>query len=160
MRKISVIERIKKEIGKEVNEHDVLVFKISPNERDCCCTNCWYGTWSYINNNLKLNHPITHEDGALVTLNNVDFVLEDHESGPEIIVWIEAGSALINMVSAIITLICVIIDKRKIEKPSSTFSIKKIIYKNGKPKEKIIIKIPQNMDRKAIKKLLKENVKV
>lgn len=76
--------------------------KISPIPRQCCCFRCWPNTWAQINKYISPRGPIEDEGDILIGKNNNMFVLECHESGPEIIIFLGLNLAS-NIIAKYIT---------------------------------------------------------
>jgi len=76
---------------------DYISIKIKPIQGGCCCFHCWPKTWARINDYI---HPleIRDEGDVLLETNNEKFVLECHESGPEIISYLEMGISAIGLI--------------------------------------------------------------
>jgi hypothetical protein len=97
------IQRAQRILQSDHPSEDFIVFKILCDPDRCCCTGCWPEAWSAINSTISPAGPVEHEGDALVNADDGCFVIEDHESGPEII-------ALIGVVGGSITIIRTIID--------------------------------------------------
>ena len=83
--------------------------KLSPLNISCCCSGCLHETWRIINEFIAPCGPVQHEGDALIEKDGNKFVLEQHESGPEIIVFLALATASLTLAKSIIDLISVII---------------------------------------------------
>ena len=79
------------------------------------------------------------------------YVLECHESGPEIVLYLTAGTASLILIKAIIDLIIVIIKSRQKEQKRSSFKIIKRFEKKGEINEENIIEIDIPLSNDIIK---------
>jgi len=70
-----------------------VIIKLEPEPRSCCCFHCWPETWSTINRHIAPLGPIKDEEDVLIKHDDHEFVLECHESGPEIIVYLGLATA-------------------------------------------------------------------
>lgn len=133
--------------------------KLSP-PSGCCCSDCWPIAWQRINSAIAPCGPIKHEGDVLIEVNGDRFVLEQHESGPEIIIYLALATATATLVKAIIDLITTVIkilssEDRK--QPSRIKISKRIIIKGKVQEEKLIeIDIPMSKD---MQKHLEEAIK-
>jgi len=81
---------------------DYISIKIKPVEGGCCCFNHWPRTWADFNEYISPCGPLENEGAVLIDKNNEKFVLECHESGPEIIVYLEFGTAVIALIATLL----------------------------------------------------------
>lgn len=95
------------------NYKDYISIKISPVDRSCCCFDHWPGTWADINKYISPSGPIRNEGAVLIKNDNERFVLECHESGPEIIVYLGLGTASIVLIKSVVDLITTILKSRQ-----------------------------------------------
>jgi len=79
-------------------EYDKYVYiKIIPVPHQCCCFHCLPGAWDIINEQIYPMH-LEDEGDVLIEKNDEKFVLECHESGPEIISYLGLGIGAINLI--------------------------------------------------------------
>ena len=132
--------------------------KIKPKQGFCCCFHCWPYTWEAINLSISQYGIIQDEGDVLIGEGEDKFVLECHESGPEIVLYLGIGIASLNLVASIINLINVIIKNRQNEKQGAQFVITKRIVRKSKIIEENVIEIdfPISTDNT---KLLNEKLK-
>jgi hypothetical protein len=133
--------------------------KLSP-PSGCCCSDCWPKTWQEINQAIAPCGSVRHEGDALIEVNENKFVLESHESGPEIIVYLALVTASATLTKAIIDLIITIIkglsnEDRK-QPPRIKISKKRIIKGEIQEENLIEINIPISKD---MQKQLEEKIK-
>jgi hypothetical protein len=95
------------------NYTDYISIKISPSNGGCCCFDHWPGTWGEINEFIFPAGPIKNEGAVLIEQNNEKFVLECHESGPEIIIYLGLGTASIVLVKSVVELMITILKSRQ-----------------------------------------------
>ena len=82
--------------------------KLSPLNIGCCCSGCLHETWRIINEFIAPCGPVQHEGDALIEKDGNKFVLEQHESGPEIIVFLALATASLTLAKSIITLLSIV----------------------------------------------------
>ena len=133
--------------------------KLSP-PSGCCCSHCWPETWHKINQTIAPCGPVGHEGDALIENNGDKFVLESHESGPEIIAYLALVTASVTLVKSIIDLIATIIkglsNEHRKQPPRIKISKRQII--KGKIEEECLIEIDIPIS-KDIEKQLEEKIK-
>ena len=156
MRNNNIVERVFNESGIKIKVDDIVIYKLRPLEDGCCCSHCWKLTWKEINKNIKLNHYLEHEGSASLQENNL-VIIEDHESGPEII---DLGRSVIDLMVSIIGIIIIIVSARKNEKSTSGFKVSKIKYKNGEKVEETIFELSGKMDSKEMQKIIEKKLKL
>jgi len=100
-------------LGTPKNYEDYISIKISPVNGGCCCFDHWSGTWTEINEQISPSGPIKNEGAVLIEKKNERFVLECHESGPEIIIYLGLGTASIVLVKSVVDLITTILKSRQ-----------------------------------------------
>jgi hypothetical protein len=143
------IERAIALLGTPSAYEDYALFKILPVPSSCCCFHCWPKTWTEINEKIYPSGPIKDEGDALVKKEGALFVLECHESGPEIIVYLGTGIILGELAKAVIELITTILNARHRE---SHASVKyKLTRKSRYGVEEIELSIP--LSDNAVKQL-------
>jgi hypothetical protein len=106
------------------NYDDYISIKLKPVPSGCCCFHCWSKTWSRINQYIAPNGPLRDEGDVLIVKNSEKFVLECHESGPEIIVYLGVGVASITLVKSIVDLIATMLKTQKTEPKTASGRIK------------------------------------
>jgi hypothetical protein len=90
-----------------------IVLKIAPVGGGCCCFHHWPETWNSINKFISPCGPIRNEGAALIKKNSDKFVLECHESGPEIIIYLGLGTASILLVKSVVDLVLTMLKSRQ-----------------------------------------------
>jgi hypothetical protein len=102
------------------HEYDKYVsIKIKPLRGGCCCFHCWPETWAVINEHIRPCGPIEDEGDVLVRKDNYEFVLECHESGPEIIIYLGVTTAFLALAKTIVDLITALLKARQKEHKAS-----------------------------------------
>ena len=134
--------------------------KLSPLNIGCCCSGCLYETWRIINEFIAPCGPVQHEGDALIEKDGNKFVLEQHESGPEIIVFLALATASLTLAKSIIDLISVTIKglSNEHKKHPSRIKISKRQLINGKVHEENLIEIDIPIS-KDTQKQLEEKIK-
>jgi len=99
-------------LGQIANEKDFTILKLLPDPRGCCCFHCWPHTWAAINDFIAPDGPIPDEGDALIHAGESEYVLECHESGPEIVVYLGMATASILLIKSVVDLITVFLKKR------------------------------------------------
>jgi hypothetical protein len=159
-------EKLKKSIDRAIallqtppDYEKYIVIKLSP-PSGCCCSGCWPKTWEIVNQTIYPCGPIKHEGDALIKRDENIFVLEQHERGPEIIVFLALVTASATFAKSIIDLIATIIkglssEQRK--QPPRIKIVKRSLIKGKFEEENLIeIDIPAS---KNIEKQLEEKIK-
>lgn len=114
---VNSINRAIKFLRTPSNYSDYISIKIVPDHSGCCCLNHWSTTWAIVDQYILPDGPIRsggsgNEGDALIRQNNVEFVLECHESGPEIILYLGAIALTAQLVKSVADLIAVILNAR------------------------------------------------
>ncbi len=136
--------------------------KLSP-PSGCCCSDCWPETWQKVNKAIVPCAPIKHEGDALIGKGGNIFVLEQHESGPEIVLYLALATASVTLAKSVIDLITTIVkgvsnEQRK--HPTQIKISKKQIVKGKIEEENLIeIDIPISKDmEKQLRKRIKQAI--
>lgn len=130
----------------------------------CCCSDCLPETWSIVNEFIAPCGPVKHEGDALVKRDENKFVLEQHESGPEIIVYLAVATASLTLIKSIIDLISIIVkglsNERK-KRPTRIKILKRQLIKGEIEEENLIeIDIPISKDmQKRLEEKIKQSIK-
>jgi len=106
------------------NYEDYISIKIKPVHGGCCCFHCWSKTWSRINMYIAPCGPLRDEGAVLIEKNYEKFVLECHESGPEIIVYLGVGVATLTLVKSIVDLITTMLKTLQTEPTKASGKLK------------------------------------
>ncbi len=139
---------------------DYLSIKIKPVPRSCCCFHCWPETWNDINKYIVPFGPLEDEGDVLIDKENEKFVLECHESGPEIILYLALGTASITLVRSIIELITTLVkalEKERRKTPGKLEIIKRRQIR-GEIEEEEIMKVDFPLSDDTIERL-NENIR-
>lgn len=132
------------------NHKDYISIKIKPVQGGCCCFHCWPKTWSRINKYITPCGPLRDEGDVLIERNNEKFVLECHESGPEIIVYLGVGVASLTLVKSIVDLIATMLKTLQTESKNASGRIKitkrRLIKGHVETEELLEIELPLSED--------------
>jgi hypothetical protein len=117
--------------------------KLSPVPSGCCCFHCWPDTWEKINKSIQPCGPIEDEGNVLIEKNKNKFVLECHESGPEIIAYLALATSSTVLLKSIVDLVITIIKALSNEgrKQPARIKISKRQIVKGKIEEENLIEI-------------------
>lgn len=149
------IERAIVLLGTARDYEHYLCLKIAPAGGGCCCFHCWPHTWQKVNRTIQPFGPLEDEGDALIDTGDGRFVLECHESGPEIVIYVGAATAGILLIKAVVELITTII-KSKSEDPrrrASKFTITKRTFVGSYYREDRIIEVDLPADE-AVSEIL------
>jgi hypothetical protein len=128
--------------------------KLSP-PSGCCCNDCWPETWYKINQKIAPFGPVKHEGDSIIGNNENKFVLESHESGPEVIIYLVLATASANLVKSVIELITTIIKslshEHKKQPPRIKITKRQII--KGKIEEDLLIEIDIPISNDIVKQI-------
>lgn len=136
-----------------------LILKLTLEPFSCHALHHWPNTWRQINEYIKPCGPLADEGDALIEEDGNKFVIESHESGPEIIVYLALATASVSLAKSIIDLVTTIIKgySREIQKQSFRIKISKRQVIKGQFKENVIeVDIPLS---KGTEKMLEEKIK-
>ena len=152
------IERASALLKTPPNHEKYIAFKLSP-PSGCCCSDCWPETWQTVNQFIYPCGPIKHEGDVLIKNNGNIFVLEQHESGPEIIVYLKSA---IDFTKSVIDLIVTIIKgvSKEHKKQLSRIRISRRQIIEGKIEEENLIEIDIPISENMAKKLIEGKIKL
>ena len=139
------------------NNENYISIKIKPINRGCCCFHCWPQTWNEINKKISPYGPLKDEGDVLIGGEDDRFILECHESGPEIIVYLGVGIAVANLVKSVFDVVLTIIKNRQQEKRGAQFKITKRVIKNTKIIEENVMEVDFPISKENITLL---NIKI
>ena len=136
--------------------------KLSP-PSGCCCSHCWPKTWETVNEFIEPFGPVGHEGDALIENDNDKFVLESHESGPEIIVYLAVTTVSATLLKSIIDLITTIVkglsNENRKQPPRIKISKRQIVKGKIEEENLIEIDIPISKDtQKQIEEKIKNSI--
>ena len=126
------IKRAQKLLGAPDKNHDYISIKIKPSDGRCCCFHCWPLTWHEINHQISRYGYLEDEGDIAIGSEDDIFVLECHESGPEIILYIGIGIASAKLVKSMLDVMLTLIKNRQQERRGAQFKITKRVIKNTK----------------------------
>ena len=149
------IERAIALLGTSADYDKYEAIKIKPNKGGCCCFHCWPKTWASVNEYIAPFGPLRDEGDVLIENNNGKLVLECHESGPEIILYIGLGTASILLIKSVVELIVALLKALEKEKRESCghLKISKRRIIKGKTNEELIMEISFPLSEMATKEL-------
>jgi hypothetical protein len=123
-RGISSIQRAVALLGCSGEEENYIIIKLQPEPHSCCCFHCWPMTWSTINQHIAPFGPIEDEADVLIKRDDYEFVLECHESGPEIVFYLTLATASVMLVKSVVDLITAFVNGLRKEHHVSPARIK------------------------------------
>ena len=143
-------------LGTAVDYSKFESIKIKPSKGGCCCFHCWPRTWVAINEYISPFGPLQDEGDVLIEKNNERFVLECHESGPEIVYYLGLGTASVLLVKSVVELIVALLNYLEKDKGKSMGSIKLIRRRviKGKTNEEQIMEINLPLSESTTKELI------
>lgn len=148
------IKRASALLGTADNPDDYLILKLTPDGGGCCCTHCWPEAWRAVNRHIAPAGPIGHEGDVLLGDGDCRFVLEGHESGPEVVVYLGVATASLLAIKAVFELMTTIlkgvIQDRK--HPSRIKLVKRIVTK-GEFEEEVTMELDLPLSEKSAKEL-------
>jgi hypothetical protein len=134
--------------------------KLSP-PSGCCCSDCWPETWRTVNQAIQPFGPILHEGDVLINKDGDTFVLEQHESGPEILVFLALATASTTLAKSVIDLIITIIkslSRENRKQPPRIKIVKRYITKGEIEEEENLLEIDIPIS-KNIEKQIENKIK-
>jgi len=133
---------------------DYISIKIKPVDGGCCCYDHWRETWKQFNEFISPYGPLHNEGAVLIESNDEKFVVECHESGPEIIAYLKFGTAVVG-------LLIVLLKFRQAESHSHSlkFKITKRHWVEDKIEEENSIEIDLVWSNEEIKKRIGNCIK-
>jgi len=135
------IKRAQKLLKTPENNENYISIKIKPISGGCCCFHCWPYAWKNISKEIAHYGQLKDEGDIAIGIGDDKFVLECHESGPELIVYIGIGITSVNLVASILNLITTIIRSRQQEKIGTQFKITKRVIKKTKVIEENVLEV-------------------
>jgi hypothetical protein len=156
-RLVSSLERAINILHTPPNYEDYVCIKIAPEKSGCCCFHCWPYTWSTVNRYLlQLHEKQLEDEGEVVIGNEGDrFVLECHESGPEVVLYIGLATASLVFTKSVVDLITTLIkalQKEDRRRPGKVILTARQI-KDGNHTEEQIMQIELPLDESVQKEL-------
>ena len=147
-------------MGTPADYKNYIPIKIKPSKGGCCCFHCWPHTWNSVNKYIYPFGPLEDEGDVLLSKNDAKYVLECHESGPEIILYIGLGTAAILFAKSIVELITVLLKALQKEERKCPGNLKIIRRRQikGQIEEEEIMEINIPLSKDTIEKL-NDNVK-
>jgi len=138
-------------------KEDYIVLKLKPYNILCCCFHCWPKTWKSINQYILPKGPIEDEGDVLLSAGEGKYVLECHESGPEIVIYLGIVAGSLTLINSVIDLIKKILTATQKEDRKKPDKIKLFRYRQigNKTEEKEIMEIEFPLSEKAAKLLEK-----
>jgi len=106
------------------SEDGYVILKLLPDPRGCCCFHCWPSTWTEINRYISPQGPIPDEGDALIRTKDGDYVLECHESGPEIVIYLGVATASLVLAKSVIDLLTTFLKALQKERAKPPLSVK------------------------------------
>lgn len=136
------VDRAIKLMGTPREYDKYISIKLSP-PSGCCCSHCWPETWRAINSFISPFGPVDHEGDAVIGAGEDKYVLESHESGPEIIVYFALATASTTLLKSVIDLITAFVrglsHEHRTRHPSIRISKRQLV--KGKIEEESVMEI-------------------
>jgi hypothetical protein len=130
--------------------------KLSPvPDLRCCCFHCVPRTWIEVNRHIRPYGPIKDEGDALIGQNDSRFVLECHESGPEIIAYLALGTASLTLLKSIVDLVIVIVNglSGETKKPPASIKISRKQIIKGEISQEDLIEFDIPVSKNTMKQI-------
>ena len=152
------IDRAIKLLGTPSDYENYITIKIKPAQGGCCCSShCWPKTYAIINEYINPFGPIKDGGDALIGIKNEQYVLECHESGPEIVLYGIVSGVISNLVVELIKTFLKNLQNEDRKRPGSLKIMRRRQIK-GRIQEEEIIEVDLPLSKNVIKKL-NDNIK-
>ena len=102
-------------LGRDGGAGSFIILKLLPEPRGCCCFHCWPETWAEVNRHIAPYGPVPDEGDALVKSGSEGYVLECHESGPEVVIYLGVTTASLVLVKSVVDLFTTFLKGRQKE---------------------------------------------
>lgn len=145
------------------NYSDYLIFKMLPINGGCCCFHCWPEAWNAVNEHIKPYGRLKDEGDILLGQGDNKFVLECHESGAEIIVYLGVTTASLVLVKSIIDLTTTLLKSLQNERkkvPQGIRLIKRRVIRGDEIEEEELLEVEFPLEKKTIQELNDKITKV
>lgn len=137
----SSIERAKALLGEPGPDNEVVVLKLRPAAGGCCCFHCWPGTWGEVTHFLAAQGRMEDEGDLLVRTDGGSYVLECHESGPEIVLYLTLAAATLNLIKPTIELITLFAKGLRWESRGARLKLTSRRIVHGETDEEVLMEI-------------------
>lgn len=128
-----------------------VILKLLPEPSGCCCFHCWPSTWAEINRYISPQGPVPDEGDALLRTKGGEYVLECHESGPEIVVsLVKASLAVAKPVVDLLTRFLKALQKER-HKSLSSVKLSHCRITNARVKDEILMEISFPLSDETVK---------
>lgn len=147
-------------LGTGTQTDNLICIKLKSDPNSCWCFKHEHNRlfWEEVNNYLGNQGPIENEGDLLLTVEDEVYILQCHESGPEILAFMQASTALID---AITNFIKVMVESLKKEHERSHLKIMKKKIDGNKVLEEVVLdlKISSKMHDNNQSQIIKQAVK-
>lgn len=145
-------------LGTEPNYEAYTCLKITPEGGGCCCFHCWPHTWGTVNREIQPFGPLKDEGDVLIETGDGKFVLECHESGPEIVVIMTTATVGFLLIKSIIELVTTILKSKSkdIRRKTNKLIITKRTFTGPHYREDRIIEVDLPADKTSLVNLAAE----
>ena len=150
-------QTIKTFMEKNKRDDNFIFLKIEPVPYSCCCSHCLPELWENINKEISPQGPIGHEASEIFIINDESIILEQHESGPELMVFI---NSLIHLYNFIKFLYSLSIDSFKKKGAIKIKITKRVITTKQKVVSESIKEVELSKSSEEIINKLKEIIKI
>lgn len=110
---IKSIERASALLSHSGNQDDFIIIKLVPDPPSCCCFHCWPDTWRTLNDFISPFGQIEDEGDVLISHDGYEFVIECHETGPEIVIYLTLLVTIPPCLESIINILALFISSFK-----------------------------------------------
>jgi len=150
-------QTVKTFVEKNYKRESLVFLKIEPVPNRCCCSHCLPELWKNINNEILPQGPIGHEASEILVLNNEPIILEQHESGPELLAFLTSITTIAKFIKFLFSLSIDSLRKRGAIKVKIT---RRLITTKRKVVSESIKEIEVSKSTKEIIDELKEIIKI
>jgi len=147
------IDRAMTLMGTPPDYENYISIKINPSQGGCCCPDhCWPETYAAINKYIAPFGRLKERGDVLIEQDKERYVLECHESGPEIIFYGVISGLLASVIAGLVKVIWNALPNEKKQYKTLKITIRRQ-NKRGEVKEEKIIEIGPNLPDDKIKRL-------
>jgi len=97
-------QTIKTFIEKNNKRENLVFLKVEPVPRRCCCSHCLPELWKNVNNEILPQGPIGHEASEILVVSDEPIILEQHETGPELLAFLTSITTIVKFIKFLFSL--------------------------------------------------------
>jgi hypothetical protein len=150
--RISSVERGKALLGEPDPDNEIIILKLQPEPRSCCCFHCWPRTWAEVTRSLASHGTMKGRRGPPRHRRRTQICLGmPRERSPRFLLYLGLATAALNLAKPIVDLLTTFVKGLREERKGPRLKLTRRRVVRGTVEEELLVEIDLPVSRETTK---------